>query len=787
MDNHTLKTLEFDKILKLIANYAKSEVTKNIIYSIKPLEDYDLITKRHNQINDIQKLIKEGDRLPISNFNDIVPLISKLRPEDSFLEGTELLEFINIFQIISSISDLINRRKDFTHLRDLTKNLTGFPNIQKILVKTIDNEGNIDDNASLQLSQIRTRIRTLEAKIRSKLEEIIHNKNIANFLQDDFITVRSGRWVIPVRMDSKGMVAGIVHDVSKSGETAFIEPLSIINITNELENLKAEQKAEEIRILKNICSILRPLLQNILNEFNILVYIDVLNSIAEFSNKLNMNIPLINNSLEILLVEARHPLLELTLQKFEPPKSIIPLTLRLGIENNVMVITGANAGGKTIAIKTIGLLTIMALSGMPVPASSDSIFPLVKKILVDVGDEQSIEHNLSTFSAHISNVVEILKTIDNNSIVLIDEIGSGTDPEEGSALACAILKELQKSKALIFATTHLSEIKSFVHKNKGMLNASMEFDYKTLTPLYRLRIGEPGQSHALEIAKNYGIPENIIDDAKNLIGKLKVEFDKMVVDYQEKRALYEDLLTKIKNKELEINRKENELIEKIKEINKEYKKIISSAWEEASKIILNIKRQAYIIIDDLKKKGIAEKQITFKKIEDLQTEIEEKISEYNLDKTPKLNIDDLHIGDKIFVKSIKQHATIIEINKKTNRLKVSAKGFDIEVPVKDITFMEEEVLENKNNIEIDLYESTISDGKLNIIGLHSDEAIQKLESFLNHASLSQLNEITIIHGIGKGKLMKAVHEHLKNHPLVKSFKSGDSELGGKAITIVNLI
>jgi DNA mismatch repair protein MutS2 len=787
ISENTIRTLEFDKILKLIANYAKSEISKKNILSIKPLDDHELIIERQKQTNEIQKLINEGDKLLISPFNDITPLLTKLKPEDSFLEGSELLEFVNFFEILTVVSEQIRKRNDLPYLKEIISGLTGFKEIAKTIKKSIDNEGNVNDNASPKLLYLRNHTKSLETKILSKLEEIVRDEKVANFLQDNFITIRSGRWVIPVRMDSKGLVPGVVHDVSKSGDTAFIEPLSIINMANELENLKAEQKAEEIRILKSLCSLIRPLTYDISREFNTLVYLDIINSIAEFSNTLRMNIPFITKSMEINLIDGRHPLLELTLQSISPKREIIPLTLYLGRENNVMVITGANAGGKTIALKTIGLLILMALSGMPVPASPNSVFPFIANILTDIGDEQSIEHNLSTFSAHISKIVEITKSIDNNSIVLIDEVGTGTDPEEGSALACAILKELQKSNALIFATTHLSEIKAFVYRSRGMINASMEFDHKTLTPLYKLRIGEPGQSHAIEIARKYGLPENILQLARDMIGKLKSELDEMIADLNKKRALYEELLLDIKEKQVYLEIKEKQLSDRLKETEKEYKKIISSAWEEAYRITSNIKREANIIIEELKKKGISEKKVIISRIDTLQGQIEEKIKEYNVNDTPVLKIDDIKKGNKVFVKSINQYATVIDINTKSNRVKVSTKGFEIEVSINDITKKsEEDIIKNEFDTNIDI-PVNLNNGKLNVIGLHIDDAISKLEEFLNHASITYLSEIVIIHGIGKGSLMKAIHEHLKSHPLVKSFKSGNIEQGGRSVTIVTLI
>jgi DNA mismatch repair protein MutS2 len=509
----TLELLEFRKLLRIISQYANSEASSKEVLKIQPLYDKTEVEKRQRQISEIRRTSQQGMPIGLSAFHDISGLFPRIKPEGSVLEAVELSEIVPFLSISLDISLNMKERSDLPYLKEITDHLTGFPDILNLLKRSIDSDGNILDSASFLLSDLRKKIKKLEVRIRKNLEEMVRDERISSLLQDDFVTVRSGRWVIPVRMDSKGMVPGVVHDVSKSGETAFIEPLSIINLANELENLNADQKAEEIRILRSICSRIRSVVLEMESEFKTLVYLDLLNSIAQFADLLNMKAPQINAANAIVLRQGRHPLLQLSLKKSGKERQVVPLDVELGGENTVMVITGANAGGKTISIKTIGLLLLMAVSGMPVPADSTSSFPLTRKLLADIGDEQSIENNLSTFSAHISNISQILRETDSGSVILIDELGTGTDPEEGAALACAILKKTKQSGALVFATTHLSDIKGFVHRTEGMLNASMEFDQRTFTPLYRLRTGEPGQSHALEMAKQYGIPDILIDDA----------------------------------------------------------------------------------------------------------------------------------------------------------------------------------------------------------------------------------------------------------------------------------
>jgi len=783
---NSLELLEFNNLLRLISDFANSDASRKSVLDIHPLNNKADIERRLSQIYEIRKMSQEGSPLSLSPFPDISLLLLKIRPDGAILDSRELSDFIPVLSIASEISLLLRERNDVPSLKEVAGHLTGFPDILNILKKSIDSEGNIFDSASYLLSDLRSRIRRLEGRIRKKLEEIVRDERVSILLQDDFITTRSGRWVIPVRMDSKGMIPGVVHDVSKSGETAFIEPIGIINLANELENLIAEQKAEEIRILRSICANIRNAIDGIYAEYETIVYLDVLNCIAKFADLLNMEPPQINESGIINFSRARHPLLQLTLQKQGSTQQVVPLDVQLGGNNNtVMIITGPNAGGKTIAIKTIGLLILMALSGMPIPADSSSSLPLIQNLVVDIGDEQSIEDNLSTFSAHISNISEILKKADSKTIVLIDELGTGTDPEEGAALACAILKEIRKNEALTFATTHLSDIKGFVHITDGMINASMEFDHKTLNPLYRLRVGEPGQSHALEIARRYGLPDNIIESAKVMLGRTKAEFDHMITDMNIKRSQYERALNELKSQQSEVEKKNKQLGQMLSDTEDRKKEILMKAYKEAYDIISDTKRQMYTILEENKKKDKVEKHKVMKQIEAKQESVTEKLREFDTDDTGTPPIEEIKNGDIVYVRSLGYDASVIEVNRKNNRLKLMAGGMEIEVLLSDIGFKKGKSIPPKVfEITVDKEETVSS--RINLVGMRVDEAVSRLEHFLNHAALAELSELIIIHGIGKGLLKKAVHEHLDGHPLVKRFRSGNQAEGGNGVTIAIL-
>lgn len=772
-----LQILEFDKILEAISKFSNSDASQTYILSITPFNNKEEIDRRFKQVQEILRLLHDGIHLKLSFFQDISKIIKKIRPEGTFLEPHEILSIFNVFKIIYSIILQLKDKDGIPSLKELIRHLTGFPEILKLIERTIDNEGKILDNASSTLNKLRVQIRSMEGKIKKRLEEMVRDKRMIAYLQDNFISQRSGRWVIPVKMDSKGRVPGVVHDISRSGETAFVEPLEIIGIANELENLIAEEKAEVIKILRSLTKRIRSVSDEILSQYETIVYLDVLNSIAQFSDSMKMNIPEINNESTIKLVKARHPLLILY-EKENTIEKVIPLDLELGEKNKIMVITGPNAGGKTIAIKTVGLLVCMALSGIPVSRDSSSTFPIVDKILVDIGDEQSIENSLSTFSAHISNISNILDNADSRTIVLLDELGTGTDPVQGAAIACAILEKLKERGSLVFSTTHIIDIVGFVHKKEGMINASMEFDDETLSPLYRLKVGEPGQSYALEIARRYGMPEDVLISAKEKLGSMKIEFQNLIKEMKEKSIKYEEALDEIHRYKGKIVEKEKLLLEKLEDAEKKKKEILKDTYEEALKIILDTKRRANAIIEEAKR-GKKQEVKNILKIE--EQELMKRLKEYSLNDT--ISIEDIKQGDIVFIKSIGYDAEVIIVDKKHNNLKVKLENKEIEVPLYDIT--------HRKGIysKSDITDFTVNSAgeisfQLNIIGLRVDEALSQVEPFLNHAFMENVNEVTIIHGVGTGTLMRAVRDYLKGHPLVKGFRKGNLSEGGNGVTFV---
>lgn len=801
----TLQSLEFDKILHAVAGYANSDATQDAVMAVRPMAVREEIEERFGQVAEIRRLAQIGVPLSLSPFRDITPLLEALQPEGAIIDPRDLVVIVPVLRVMAAIARQFAYRADIPFLKELAGDVTGFPDLLDPLEGALDEEGNILDTASRLLMELRTRKRGLTARIRKRLEEIVREKRTAIFLQDDFITQRAGRWVIPVRMDSKGMVAGVVHDVSNSGETAFMEPLEIIGLANELENLVADEKAEQIRILRELCGWIREDADRIEAQFRSVVHLDLVSSIARFADLLEAETPGINEKGEIRLKEARHPLL-LLLRRERGGKEIVPLDLSLGYSaeppsippyqggptppltrgggeglrpDRVMVITGPNAGGKTIALKTTGLLLLMALSGIPVPAAATSTFPLIGELLVDIGDEQSIEESLSTFSAHVSNIARIIQRADRRTLVLMDELGTGTEPGQGAAIACAVLHELHEQGALVLATTHLTDIIGFVHKTPGMVNAAMEFDRRTFTPLYRLKSGEPGQSHAIEIALRYGLPERVVEFARGMVSRLESDFHELLAELKEKRRRHEEALLDLAQRSRELAEQERLVAERLAAAERQRHESLEKSWQEAKEIIQGARREVNAILDEARReKGRAAQE----RLRLAEREAEERLRE--LRPETRLAIEEIVEGDTVFVKAIGYDATVTAVDRKHGRLRVRAGLMEMEVLPSDLAPRTGKQAVAKKAVRPAAEEAVAN--SLNLLGFRVDDALAELERFLNRASLDGLGEVRVIHGKGTGALMRGVRDFLAGHPLVREFRKGEPFEGGDGVTVVDL-
>jgi len=783
IEKKALQELDFYKILGLIEEFAASEATKKAIQQIFPFDEFTSAENSLKEFEEIKKYFDTGGQLQISSFPDIANLIEKAKKEGAFFEPVELTQFLKVLRVLDRISSCIDEFFNLPFLSKKIKNILkanlsiGQPYILEKLENTVDEEGNILDTASSTLKYIRKQMKLTEEKIKQRLEEIINRSNIVVFLQDRFITKRNNRWVIPVRMDSKGQIPGVVHDVSRSGETAFIEPAEITAFSKKLEELLIEQRLEEIKILKELSFEIHQISETLDKEFNLLVYLDKMLSIYKFSQKFNAEAPQLTREININLINAKHPLLLLS-------KEVVPLNLELK-NKKVLVITGPNAGGKTVTLKTIGLLTAMAISGLPIPASPSSIIPFVRSIYVDLYHEGSIEEHLSSFTLHIITLKKIIEQAGSESLILLDEIGTNTDPEEGSALACAILEELKNREALTFATTHLSKVKIFAATQQNIEIASMLFDEKTMTPLYKLSIGSLTPSYALEVAQKYGFPENLIKRAYELKGTQDREIYELIKELEKNKQEYETKLAeieKIKNiMDSEKNRLEKELV--LASENK--KKIMEQAKTEAQSMLTKLKKEINFLYEEAKKGDR-------KKLKEISQKISD-ISKKFISEEPKKQ-EELNPGDIVKIRNLNLSGKILIIE--DGRAKIQTDTAQIEAELREfekVSFHAEQesnkrfdIFSVTNKKTIENYKEEYPSKKLDIRGMRVDEALPLVERFLNELSFSESNRGIILHGIGKGILRDAIRDYIKDHPAVKSFRKGSPDEGGDTVTVIEM-
>ncbi|MGM9969342.1 MAG: endonuclease MutS2 [Anaeroplasma sp.] len=768
------KTLEFNKIIELLKDYAKTDYAKECIENFEipnNLDEIIVLGKETKQAFDC--IVKLSD-IPLGGLYSIKDSL-KLALAGGTLQTNELL---NVVGLLDCSTNVIKYFKQINDIKIETNELTKYTNNLKIsntlktnITLAISSDGRILDNASRELFMIRRSLKSLENRLRSKLNELLTTK--ASMLTEQLIVQRDGRMCLPVKIEHKNTFKGIIHDVSASNTTVYIEPESTLETSNQIESYLAQEKKEIQTILKNLSLLVGSEADDLINNVEMLTKLDIIFAKALMSKENDYNEAKIENSQYFNLKKAKHPLID---------KAIcVPIDIELGKTHTAIIITGPNTGGKTVALKTVGILHLMAYYGLMVPVASDSIFGYFNSIAADIGDEQSIEQSLSTFSSHMTKIVGIINDISFDSLVLLDELGSGTDPKEGSSLAIAIIDYLKNAGARIICTTHYSELKNYAFRQNDILNASVEFNTNTLKPTYRLLLGVPGKSNAIEISLRLGLNEKIIESSKKELNSMSSESQELIGNLEEE-------MTKLRNKETTLEHKIKQyevMLDELKtekfELAKKSDKFIADAKREASKILSEAKEEAQKLIDEIK--NLSDEN--FKEHE--LAELKRKTRNLDVKETEANDFDmvELKEGDYVYVKSYEKYGTISKIKK--DKYSVNIGQFSMDFKRNELMPATKPVQKKKKETRLSGYNPASHVGlSLDLRGKRYEEVNYLMDQYLDQAILGNLDCVTIIHGFGTGAIRNAVQDYLKKCPYAKSYRYGKEGEGLNGVTVVYL-
>ena len=781
----TLKSLEFDKIISILSKYAVLDRTKSLLSDFSPVSDFKKATELLDKTEEAYSLLYNHGVSGVFYFADISDEL-KRADAGGTLNNAELLRVADNLKSarmmkgsIASVSD-----EKIVLLRALANTLYENYDFEKEITTKIISEDEISDNASPRLYSIRKNMRDINAKIRDKLNQYMRT-GLNQYLQDAVVTMRQNRYVIPVKSEFRSKIKGFIHDQSSSGATVFIEPEQVMELNNDLKRATFEEREEIYRILSDLSSRLTFMSQALRDNAETLSEIDGFFARAEYAFKTKSIRPVINDKGVTDIRKGRHPLIS--------AEKVVPISLYFGEKFNFLLITGPNTGGKTVSLKLVGLFSLMAMSGMFIPAGLDSKVSVYDGVYCDIGDEQSIEQNLSTFSSHVKNLIEIVNAKDGKNLILLDEIGAGTDPEEGSAIALAIIDKLLQSDSYGIITTHYSRLKEYALNTDKIENASMEFDAVTLKPVYKINIGIPGSSNAIEIAKSLGLSADVIDKAMEYISDKQIGFEQVLKKAEESRResdrINEELSKLQETKERELK----EIAEEKDKIIKEREKIYYNAKQETKRIVADKLSEAEEIVSELKKilktAGLESREVF--RASELKNRLENsRYLNYESQNAPielkKANIGEIKAGKKVYVKSLDVYAKIVSVKEDKGEAEVLIGDIKSKVKLSDLYNSEDEA---KNQAPIKVFNharNAAPQTELNVIGKTSLEAIDEVKAFIDQAVINGLEEIKIIHGVGAGVLLKTVREYLKQDKNVKEFRRGIYGEGENGVTLIKL-
>ena len=771
--------LEFYKIVNELIDLSRLEKTKEKFLDIDIIKEKSVLDKELMLMMEMIDFYKYDDGLELAGLADITKMMNSIDIIGSYLSVEDLATLkknLTIFRISKSRAK--NVRDKYKTIWNLFSDVEEVREIENFISEAINDEGILKDDASIGLRDVRRQKQNINANIKEKFDELISNKNTQNAIQERIVTQRNDRYVIAVKTDFKGLVKGIEHDRSATGSTVYIEPLNVVSLNNKLREYEAREREEIRKILLRITEIVKTKKEEILEIKEILEKLDFIDAKTTYSVNKKCIVPKIINKEYLKLVEARHPLID--------ENTVVPINFELGNPENIMLITGPNTGGKTVTLKVAGLLTIMALSGIPIPANEKTEVGYFHNVLADIGDEQSLEQNLSSFSGHVSKIKDIIEHASSKSLVLMDELGSGTDPMEGAAFAMAIIDYLNKKHVTSIITTHYSEVKAYAFNTTGIKSASMEFNVETLSPTYKLLEGIPGESNALIIARKYGISEEIIENAKSYISEDNQRVEEMLKSIKEKNDKLEMMHAQLEATRAELDKQKNIYKQKMIKLENEKNEIIKRAYEEADNYLKNMQAKAKNLIDKInseesKKEDAKNAQRSLNMLR--ESFITDKKKNVKEKKIITQNVD-FAVGEEVLVKTMNQNGKILKIMP-DNRIQVQTGILKLVVSTDDIVKIQKKKINKFKNFA-SLKRTSQVRGEIDLRGMNADEAIAELETYMDRAMLTGYHEIYIIHGKGTMVLRKKIHEYLRTSKYVAEFKDANQNEGGVGCTVVTL-
>jgi len=786
MDDRTLRILEFDRIISMLAQLTVSVMGRELAYKLKPSVEETTIAKLLDETSEAESVITALGSSPLHGFPDIRNTLRRAEI-GATLSIADLIDIGKVLGICKRVKQELEGKKRFEGLCIIPYIVSGIrlhDSLSREIAHCIESEDRISDNASPALANIRRQIIKCSEKVKDRLSNIINSAQFQKYLQESIVTIRNGRYVVPVKQEFRSNVSGLIHDQSSSGATVFIEPMSVVEANNELREWKVKEDHEVERILAELSAHVGSNSQNLSDSIENLSQLDFFFAKAKLSISMAAIRPRIISSQKFNIVKGRHPLIDSGL--------VVPINIRLGNDFRILIITGPNTGGKTVTLKTAGLFLLMTQSGLNIPAGIDTEMGIFEKIYADIGDEQSIEQNLSTFSSHMSNIVTMINKADSRTLLLFDELGAGTDPVEGAALAMSILDYLNDQKVSVMATTHYSELKAFALIRNGMENASTEFDIETLRPTYRLFIGIPGRSNAFEISRRLGLNEYLIDKAKDFVSQENMRFDEIIKNIEQNRlkTLIEREETK---KELEAAKSLKSLFEtKETQIEEKRETLLRKAKDEAKEILLAAKDQAEELIREIKQSAL-EQDIKQRNIIIARSKSKFKESFHKTEETLPVKAayalsleipKNLRPGEAVYIVNLDQYGHILESLDQNEEVLVQVGIMKVNVHISNVRRTKDKVVRETVPSKRIVLNSRVTSPEISVRGQKLEEALLNVDKYLDDALMSGLVEVTIIHGKGQGILRNGIHEMLRAHPHVENFRLGKYGEGDWGVTIV---